>query len=159
MNDVIIIDGVKYQRVVEEELEPAEEPKQDPFDIKYGDTYYWINFADEVQTDKRVFESDRCIEVANACKDATLMEQRAMHETLDRLLWRASVQAGESENKWDGNHNHWDIYYNVTIEEFRPAYSQYCKSNTIYFPSKESAQSAIKNIVNPFMDEHPDFVW
>lgn len=146
--------------VYEDELEPAEEPKQDPFDIKNGDKYFYIlplGCVDsytyyEDSTDKKL------VKVANYCKDEELMTQRAMHETLNRLLWRASVQAGELNNPWDYNHDHWEIY--CTCDgKFTVARSCNDKYYGIYFPTEKSAQSALDNIVKPFMEKHPDFVW
>lgn len=35
----------------------------------------------------------------------------------------------------------------------------YKQLGTIYFSTKEKAQQAIEDVVEPFMAEHPDFVW
>lgn len=145
--------------VFEDELEPAEEPEQNPFDIQNGDKYYWIDLAEEIRTGIKDNELDLCIEFANACKDKKLMEQRALHEILNRLLWRASIEAGELKNSWDDN-KHYYIAYQLNLGgDWIIDSHENIVANQIYFPSKESAQSAIDNIVKPFVKEHPDFVW
>ena len=30
---------------------------------------------------------------------------------------------------------------------------------TVYFSNRETAEKAIKEVVEPFMKEHPEFVW
>lgn len=149
----------KTYTVYEDELEAAKEPEQNPFDIQNGDKYYWIDLAEEIRTGIKDNELDLCIEFANACKDKKLMEQRALHEILNRLLWRASIEAGELKNSWDDN-KHYYIAYQLNLGgDWIIDSHENIVANQIYFPSKESAQSAIDNIVKPFVKEHPDFVW
>lgn len=154
MKDTIIVDGVKYVRAEEEKT------KQGPFDIEEGDRYYWISYRGTVCDDVRWDEENDCIPVANACKDKKLMGQRALHEILNRLLWRASVEAGETHNEWGNNKNtHYKIIYDYNKQDWDTEFHWTCKDCDIYFPTKESAQAAIDNIIKPFMAEYPDFVW
>lgn len=102
--------------------------------------------------------------VGSYCKDKDIMEQRILHETLNRLLWRASVQAGEANNPWgidNGRHNdrHYTIFYNTLTQRWVIDFACMLRGNAIYFPTAESANDALENIVKPFMAEHPDFVW
>lgn len=152
----------EFYVVYEDELELSEKPKESPFDIKVGEKYYTIFGNGKVDSyslrndtlDKELFD------VANACKDIALMEQRALHEMLDRLLWRASIEAGESDNPWDYSNPHYYIYYNIGTGKFAIDYCIPCSIQGVcYFPTEEAAQDAIDNIVRPFMAEHPDFVW
>lgn len=150
----------KMYVVFDDELEPTEEPKQDPFDIDDGEKYYYIMSDGFIDSTRFTCDFDnRVNEVANACKDETLMKQRASREILNRLLWKASVKAGELNNPWNNKNNHYTITYDTVSQLFDINFHWCCKDNTIYFPSKESAQSAINNIIKPFMKEHPEFVW
>lgn len=45
--------------------------------------------------------------------------------------------------KWDGDNNHYHIYYNYIYGEVDISYSQIDKRNEIYFESREKAQQAI----------------
>lgn len=152
----------KVYVVFDDELEPAEAPEQDPFDMHINEQYYTICNIGTVgipYTYQNDAVDNELFNVANVCKDEALMKQRALHEILNRLLWRASVQAGELNNPWNNKSNHYTITYDTVSQLFVINFHWSCKDNTIYFPSKESAQSAINNIIKPFMAEHSEFVW
>lgn len=102
---------------------------------------------------------------ANYCVNKDIMKQRALHETLNRHLWRFSCINGELENKWDLHNAHWTISKNhhpdiSSIERtFSPQYSTCYQNDGIYFSSEKIAQKAIDEILIPFIKKHPDFVW
>ena len=88
------------------------------------------------------------------------MIQRALHETLNRLLWRFSMENGEGENPFDCNNAHYEIYWSYDRKSFDICCSRTVKSlDSVYFPTKELANQAIDKIIKPFMKEHPEFVW
>ena len=98
--------------------------------------------------------------VANYCTDKSLMIQRALHETLNRLLWRFSMENGEGENLWNCCNTHYEIYWSYDLASFNISCNVTVKSPTsIYFPTKEIANKAIDEIVIPFMEANPDFVY
>ncbi len=99
--------------------------------------------------------------VGNYCTDFELMRQRSLHETLNRLLWRFSMENGERENKWDGKHGHYYIYNSDPVfSSFEVGLRFHSKINGVtYFPSMELAKQAITEIIEPFMKKHPEFVW
>lgn len=111
-------------------------------------------------------DNDR-YEQANYCINKEIMRQRALHETLNRQLWKFSCINGELENKWDLKNKHWAVVKdhirdtkNINdIKKFSPQHWTYAQNNTIYFPSREIAQRAIDEIIIPFIKKHPDFVW
>lgn len=103
---------------------------------------------------------DHLYNIGNYCKDEALMKQRALHETLNRLLWRASVMAGELDNPWDVSHKHYFIYKNVANNgKFDVHYNDGFNAGLAYFPTEAAAKDAIETIVKPFVKEHPEFVW
>ena len=163
MDNYICINGKKTE-LTEEQMRQLgiEPPKVDPFDVKHGDNYYHLDSCSDVVENKFIsgWESDVArLKVSNACKDRKLMEQRAMHETLSRLLWRFAMQNGGVP---DWHCRYYYIYLGVSgrYEVFAVS----CVAGLCYpgfqrFSSKEIAQRAIDEIVNPFLAEHPDFVW
>lgn len=169
MENYIVLNGKKAE-LTEEQLKALgiEIEKKDPFARKYGaGTYHWIASDGTVMTtidfgDKDMADSKR-FNVANYCADKHLIEQQALHETLNRLLWRAGIRAGELENEWDCNNAHWYIYkniYNAGKNELSVSSVVYFRDlNIAYFPTKESAKNAIETIVKPFIAEHPEFAW
>lgn len=133
-----------------------------PFDrVEKDETYYLID------TDGKVYDSieahdeiDEAIyNAGNYCTDEKLLSQRAMHETLNRLLWRYSEENGGSGN-WETANNHWLIYKDMYTGIINSTYSVYTKEpSTIYFASETIANEAIAYIVLPFIEKHPDFEW
>ena len=166
-DNYLMLDGKKYELSPELAnallscVEPEPE-KKSPF-ARAGalDDYWTINsrgVVDSVFEDNSNFDS-ALFAVANYCTDKALMEQRAMHETLNRLLWRYSEEHG-GDNPWDGHHNHLYLFYDGTDRIFGVAAAMYHHINgTVYFQGKETAEAAIEEIVKPFIESHPDFVW
>lgn len=104
-------------------------------------------------------DGDRgAFERANYCTDKAMMEQRALHETLNRLLWRYSEEHG-GDNEWNDKNIHWFISKSEQYG-FTKSACKYDKYNgVVYFKDAETAQSAIEEIVKPFMEQHPELVW
>ena len=152
MENYICINGKKAE-LTEEQMRALgiEPPKRSPFDRIVDEKYYFINTHGIVYPTKDCFTAadNSLFERANYCTDKTIMEQRAIWETLSRLLWRFSEQNGgrgmfSIANKGNGN-------FCSIIENFR-----YLEPT---FKTSDVAKRAIKEIVEPFMAEHPNFVW
>lgn len=137
--------------------------KNNPFERQNvkGDYYHittWGNVSKD--QDGHIGWDNSLFDVANYCTDKELMEQRALHEILNRLLWRRSMQDGEGKRPWDIETKHYSIEYDCSHNRFFVCKSHIMKNTMIpYFPSGESATHAIEEIVKPFMREHPNFVW
>lgn len=135
---------------------------EDLFKRVYGELYHYIDEDNGVLVKQEYLNegSSNLYETGNYCKDEALMKQRALHETLNRLLWRASVIAGELDNSWELRHYHYYIYYDVDSCVLTTSYNDSRQvQGTCYFPTDESARGAIENIIKPFLKEHPDFKW
>ena len=129
--------------------------------VNSNSTYFYINDYGIVEEDFSTYSEDEYRhEVANYCADKGLMIQRALYETLNRLLWRFSMENGEGENTWDGRNKHYELCYCPEDKDLHtyPMHS-YKVPGSIYFPSEELARRAIDKIIKPFMKEHPEFVW
>lgn len=163
MENYIMIDSVKIPLTDDQvKMMRSAKNKQSPFKRNRGKSYYSIGFNGEVYEDMDLDANEDCLsyKVANYCTDKNLMSQRALHETLNRLLWRFSMENGECENPWDGSHQHYSIFFHYDFRQFRVAevyWSHY--AGDIYFPSRAIAVRAIDEIVKPFIEAHPDFVW
>lgn len=167
MENYIVINGKKAE-LTEEQLEKLGIKSNDKvewasfFERNRGASFSYINAMGIVHSDPDEYThaDDLCFDNANYCHDETLMNQRALHETLNRHLWRASVITGELDNPWCMDNYHYYIYYDKGSGTLKVENNYMCHiQGTCYFPSEESAQSAIDNIVKPFMEKHPDFVW
>jgi len=134
--------------------------KKDEF---LSETYYFINSAGNILDTKDLSEriDKERYNVANYCTNEPLLQQRALHETLSRLLWRFSMQNDGDKIDWNNNTcDKYYIYLDKQVNKFNINANNYCSTQgIIYFYSKEIAEKAIQEIVIPFMDEHPEFVW
>lgn len=167
MKNYIVFEGKKIP-LTDEQVEmlrsskKPEEVTKSPFERVRGKGYYFIQYNGTVEYD---FDRDSagdiyCFANANYCTDKELMRQRALHEILNRLLWRFSMENGEGENPWDCEHSHWVIKYVHDSGVFCTRWTTVVhNAGAIYFSTDELARRAIEEIIKPFMKEHPEFVW
>lgn len=164
MENYIVFDGRKFgvtDSFVEALRGLVKEKEESPFAQIYDKPYYFITSCGDidVNNDSNGFTDDNRHRVANYCADEKLMRQRALHETLNRLLWRFNEMHG-GDVRWDGENCHFYIVYNKIDNEYRVCDYTYMKpQGVICFSSKEFANRAIDKIVKPFVAEHPDFMW
>lgn len=168
MENYIVINGKKAELTKEQLKALGIKTNENPFDrAEHGNLFYNIG------PDGKLYKNYECINenititmydnyyaTANYCTDEKLLKQRALHETLNRLLWRFSCENGELENKWNNDNFHYSIYWDKKSNKINISFSN-CKKleGLIYFPSYAIAKCAVKEIVEPFIKEHPDFVW
>lgn len=161
MESYIVINGKKAP-LTEEQLKMLgiETEKKSPFKRIANKNYYAISgdgkvwcYYDNVMD----VVHDNHFEVANYCTDKDLLQQRAWYETLNRLLWRYSIEHDGDKIKMSN-----DIF-RYGIKQVQNKWSTYPTNGKLFgapmFYSKEIAESAIEEVVKPFMEAHPDFVW
>jgi len=139
------------------------EPEKSPFErAKEGDAYFYIDGSGDVgwsYEDEGTID-DAFYAIANYCTDRALLEQRALHETLNRLLWRYSEEHGGDKQPWDGITPHYFICRAMREGKIVVSFNGYSSGQgVVYFPNEETAEAAIRDIVEPFLAAHPDFVW
>ena len=76
-----------------------------------------------------------------------------------KLLKFAYDNGIEDTSEWDGCNQHWAIRYNGTLNKFIAHYQRGYKAQGVYFSSEKGVEQAIAEVVEPFMKEHPEFVW
>lgn len=162
MENYIVINGKKVELTEEQFKKLGIEVKYTPFEKEIGCDYYYIDSTGTLSAgvdcnDKYDYDY---YNIANYCKDIKIMEQRALHETLNRLLWRFSMQNGGNKIDWKNTSQFkWRIYFDYFMNKFCTVNVAFIKDNCPYFISKELAKQAIEEIIKPFMKEHPEFVW
>lgn len=162
MESYIVINGKKAP-LTEEQLKMLgiKMEKESSFArCKDGEEYYYIEYNGDVcESIERSISSDtECYNVANYCTDENLMQQRAWHETLSRLLWRYSMEHDGDKIKMSN-----DVFRYGIKKRQDGTWNTYPTNGKLFgapmFYGEEIAQNAIKEIIEPFMKEHPDFVW
>ena len=164
MENYIVINGKKAE-LTEEQLKALgiATEKKNPFKRQSSKTpiYYISNKGQiEIGVELKDFHCNMLYDVANYCTDRNLLQQRAWHETLNRLLWRYSMEHDGDKINWS-DYNKWKyiICYNGESHRFEVDMYRHLHFNSVWFYTKEIAESAIEEIVQPFMKEHPDFIW
>lgn len=135
------------------------EPKSPFARVDFGDEYYYIGADGNIEASKEdnVGWDYSCYAVANYCTDKDLLQQRAWHEVLNRILWRCSEEHG-GDGPWDGATKHYCIMQNPP-GVLKIAYRTNQKTSDVYFAKHDVAEAAIRDIVEPFIEAHPDFKW
>ena len=163
MDNYLCINGKKTE-LTKEQLKQLgiEVPKESFFNrVKRGENYYCINSFDNVVMAFEMGDryDDRYFLNGNYCTNKSIMEQRVLHETLNRLLWRYSMEhdgdkidCGNTDGAlyflaYNRFTKEWFVNWNVTTFGF----------GAPCFCSKEIAKRAIEEIVKPFLAEHPEF--
>ena len=168
MDNYICIDGVKVlltdSQISELRaiLEKREAEKNSPFKRQYNNNdYYYINGYGEVSDARESGDSFDlvCYDNANYCTDEELLDQRALDEILARQLWRYSIEHGGDKLDWSNRQqDKFAIYHDVANDSFYITNNVGCQTiNTTYFVDRETTLNAIKEVVEPFMKEHPSF--
>lgn len=168
MENYIMLEGNKIPLTDEQvkmlkDSKKPEKIEKSPFErVDSNSTYFYIDDCGIVEEENVncYLEDQYRHKVANYCTGKSLMIQRSLHETLNRLLWRFSMENGEGENLWNCCNTHYEIYWSYDLASFNISCNVTVKSPTsIYFPTKEIANKAIDEIVIPFMEANPDFVY
>ena len=167
MDNYICIDGVKVSlndsqiselRAI---FEKREAEKNSPFKRQYNNNdYYYINGFGEVSGARESGDSFDLVrhDNANYCTDKELLKQRALEEILARRLWRYSMEHGGDKIDWSNKQQgKFAIFWDTANGSFYTNNVGCQITSTAYFVDRETALNAIKEVVEPFMKEYPDF--
>lgn len=147
----------------EEKTKESSEEKScfDRVDKKERYCYIGNNGQINVIQDCCDFFDDDLYNIANYCTDKNLLQQQAYRETLNRLLWRFSMQNGGDKIDWgDEGQQKYYIYYQHISNTYRIKFDFMYKCRAVgivFFISNKVAQRAIDEIIKPFCKNHPDF--
>lgn len=86
--------------------------------------------------------------------------QVALHQLLYRKLLKFAYENEYNDDAdWNVRNIHWGIYYDYEKHMFDSDCHGLRKFDGVWFSSKDGADYAIKEVVEPFVKEHPEFVW
>lgn len=161
----LTIDGKEVQ-LTETQLKAlgieVEKKRKNPFDrVSKSDYYYYIDVFDEIHgfSDNGERDDDESFNCVNYFNDKQFAYQVALHQQLYRKLLKFAYDNELEDIEWNNLNDHWYIFYNYAGCCFDYQRNDGCKSQNVYFSSEKAAERAIKEVVRPFMKEHPDFVW
>lgn len=166
MNDNYAVINGKRVELTDEQVEAISaeivEMKINPFNRMGLGSYYYVPHYDGTA---RTFTEDNGMTDtfmhlnSNYFNDKEFANQVALHQLLYRKLLKfAYDNECEDTAEWDESNAHWSIIYDTHYNTLIPYWQKIFKAREVYFSSKESTIRAIKEVVEPFMKEHPNFV-
>ena len=164
MNENYLVLNGKRVDLTEEQLKALGiVTKKNPFErVAKSEPYYYIDAFDCIQTcaDNGEDVDNASFEVSNYFNDKATAQQVQLHQLLYRKLLKfAYDNEAEDREEWNGENAHWCIRYNGNRKKFDSYCQNGYKAQGVYFSSEDAAKHAIEEVVEPFMKEHPDFVW
>lgn len=162
----LTIDGKEIQLTDEQlkmlGIEP-EKKKKNPFKrVAEDEVYFQIGIDGDVFSlyEDRTTSDEEAVLCFNYFNDEVFAKQVSLHQLLYRKLLKfAYDNECEDTAEWDGESTHWVIRYNENRNRFCPYHQEGYKARDVYFSSEDAAKRAIKEVVEPFTKEHPEFVW
>lgn len=158
----IVINGKKAELTMEQIKALGIEVRKSPFErVDDGEPYYFIDSFDEVNcvTDDTDHYDDMSFKCANYFNDEAFAKQVALHQMLYRKLLKFAYENGCEDVEWDNKNTHWCIFYSHVNLKYEVVGFVFRKFADVWFSSEEGAKRAIKEVVEPFIKEHPEFVW
>ena len=160
-----MINGIKIE-LTEEQLKQlgieSEKKRNNPFnsELKDGAIYFIIDEGVKTSYYTPIIDQHELNNV-NSFNDEAFANQVYLHELLNRKLLKYAWDNNAEDCLWDeyGVNSHYYIYFDSTKGHFYVQANQSCHHQNIYFSSKKVAKQAIEDIIKPFMEEHPEFVW
>ena len=96
---------------------------------------------------------------SNYFNDKNFANQVALHQLLYHKLLKFAYENNCEDVEWNGRNCHWRVYYSPDDLKYCIAGFVSHKFDSVWFSSEEGAKRAIKEVVEPFIKEHPEFVW
>ncbi len=159
----IVINGKKII-VTEKQVELLGFKIDNPFmRVAENDRYFCIEFNGAIMPleDYGGDFDNRRYDNVNYFNDKAFAKQVALHQLLYRKLLKFAYEQGyEDVAEWNCCNLHYRIHYTYGDNKFDVASNDiYKNQGAVYFATRNGAECAIKEVVEPFMKEHPEFVW
>lgn len=156
-NNYAVINGKRIELTDEQVQTLKFEIRANPFSKKTTTYVFTIVEPDGVDT---IQNSSELYDAALSFNDEQFANQVALHQLLYRKLLKfAYDNECEDTAEWDGSNKHWAVSYDYACGTFTTYYQNAYGAQEVYFSSEDGVRSAIKEVVEPFMKEHPNFVW
>ena len=164
MENYIVINGKKAE-LTKEQLEKLgiKPERNNPFNrASFGGNYFIAREDGTVGSRIATSHDNDTWYYDNAAyfNDKGFAEQMSLKWLLNRKLEKYAWDNKAEDIEWDCNNEHFFIYYNYVDIKFYIAITSVWKENyVVYFSDDDVARSAIKDVIKPFMKEHPNFKW
>lgn len=162
----LTIDGKEVQ-LTDEQLRmlgiESEKKRKNPFErVAEDEVYFQIGIDGDVFSlyEDRTTSDEEAVLCVNYFNDEAFAKQVSLRQLLYRKLLKfAYDNECEDTAEWNEINAHWCIYMDTRSNRWDVTYYVSMKFDDVYFSSEKGAKRAIKEVVEPFMKEHPEFVW
>lgn len=163
MSDNYAVINGKRVELTDEQVKALGIEKKNPFErVERYAKCYCINSSNIVESslDTHAVVDNNRYEAANYFNDKDFANQVALHQLLYRKLLKFAYDNDcEDTAKWDCENRHWCIQYDHCDKVFCVTWFDTFHYSEVYFSTGKAAERAIREVIEPFMKEHPDFVW
>lgn len=163
MDNYAVINGKRVELTDEQVKALGVETRKNPFErVAMSDEYYTITEYDNINefTEDGDGADQNLYDAANYFNDEAFAKQVSLHQLLYRKLLKFVYDNGcEDRQLWGTYKKHHYIFYSYSRKMFGVKCDCDTKLQVVYFSSSDDALRAIREVVKPFMEEHPDFVW
>lgn len=161
-NNYAVINGKRVE-LTDEQVKVLGIERKNPFErVAKDDAYYTVLSSGSVGRMEEYFDcqDDSQYDAANYFNDETFANQVALHQLLYRKLLKFAYDNGfEDTQEWNDSFSHYYLYYSHRERRVKVDANADSQKIGVYFSSKKAAERAIKEVVEPFMEEHPEFKW
>lgn len=158
-----VINGKRVELTDEQVNALGIETRKNPFErVAKSEMYCYIDAFDEVHCFSDGMEQcdDESFECSNYFNDENFAKQVALHQRLYRKLLKFEYDNACEDSEWNGENDHWLIFYDSDEKDFCiDSNDGFKMQGAVYFSNMDVAERAIKEVVEPFMKEHPEFIW
>ena len=165
MKNYIVINGKKAE-LTKEQLEKLgiKPERNNPFDRVNNEEDYFVVREDGGIADPKLemFDSYDNWHYNNVAyfNDEEFAKQISLKWLLNRKLEKYAWDNDAEDGAWGNENEHYSILYTPKDGDFFVGSSTWIKQPfAVYFSKGETAENAIKDVIEPFMEEHPEFRW
>ena len=165
MNDSYIVINGKRAELTKEQLKTlGVEVRKNPFErCAAGEKYVTILGDDAIREffDNNDLCDNGVYNAVNYFNNEQFARQVALHQLLYRKLLKFAYDNGCVDTaEWDCRNRHYHIIYSFNGKNLGfDSNDVFKQQGIVYFSSKDGVLQAIKEVVEPFMKKHPEFVW
>ena len=159
-NNRSVINALEVAVEAIENKKGSEKLNKTPFDrVNNNELYCLIGTTDSIigtREDNTTFD-DKRYECFNYFNDKDFAKQVMLHQLLYRKLLKFKLER-EAADKCFG----YCFFVNLDDTEMLYVDETFIANrscNGVYFNERSTAELALKEVVEPFLEEHPDFIW
>lgn len=162
-DNYIVINGKKVELTNEQmkALGIAPDTKNPCARVERGNRYYYINGLSTISTmsEDGLSYDQRFVDVANYFNEYEFAQKVNLQQLLYRKLLKYAYDTGTIDDQpWDGKAVHYTINYSDEVGFSVGEWVMTWRPGTVYFKTRQTARNAIRDVMEPFIKDHPEFL-